>query len=440
MKDVCDRLCDKLIFRHPHVFPQVESEKMKDMKVCIVGGGAAGMLAASLIAKNGHDVSLFEKNEKLGKKIYITGKGRCNVTNATTGVEFSKNIINGTKFLMSALARFSSIDTMNFFEDNKVPLKIERGNRVFPVSDKSSDIIKALERAMKNTGVKVFFNQEVKKLLIDNNKIIGIVCDGIEYNFDAVIIATGGISYPSTGSTGDGYKFAKFVGHNIVSPVPSLCAVRLNEDKLSCIEGLSLKNVKLIAKYNQKIHFESEIGEMLFTKNGISGPLVLTMSSQINRCDFENLKIFIDFKPAISYEELITRIDRDIQALNAKQFSSLLEGLIPKSLVPIFAERLNISTTQKANQINREMRKNLVSLLKAFELKAISLEDFNQAVVTSGGVSLKEINPKNMQSKLVFGLYFIGEVLDIDALTGGFNMQLAFSTAAACASDFENLI
>lgn len=409
------------------------------MKVCIIGGGAAGMMAATLISRKGHHVTLFEKNEKLGKKIYITGKGRCNVTNALTGADFAKNIVHGQKFMMSALSKFDSTDTIAFFEDVKVPLKIERGNRVFPVSDKSSDIIKGLERAMVKAGVTVCLNSKIDKIVICDNNIAGVILDGKKLNFDAVVIATGGVSYSSTGSTGDGYEFARAASHKVVTPVPALCAIRLAESEPSQIEGLSLKNVKLIAKENEKTIFESDIGEMLFTKNGISGPLALSMSSFINRCDFSKIKIYIDFKPAISCDELIARIDKDITQIKGKQLSSLLEGFLPKSLVLIFAKRMKKEVSFKANQLSKEDRKELAKLLKTFEFDALGVEDFNQAVVTSGGVELKEINPKNMQSKLVSNLYFIGEVLDIDALTGGFNLQIAFSTAAACASDFNEI-
>ncbi len=409
------------------------------MKVCVIGGGAAGMMAATLIAKNGHEVWLFEKNEKLGKKIYITGKGRCNVTNKAVGVDFSKNIVNGQKFMMSALSKFDSSDTIKFFEDAKIPLKVERGDRVFPVSDKSSDIIKGLEKTLNVTGVKIYKNCKIDNILVKNNRVYGVIAENNEYCFDSVIIATGGISYPATGSTGDGYKFAEELGHKIISPVPALCAIKLKNNELASLEGLSLKNVKLLAKLNNKIQFESEIGEMLFTKNGVSGPLVLTASSYINRLNFESLRLYIDFKPVIKSDELMQRINRDIENLKAKQLSSLLEGFLPKSLVSIFAKRLGLELTFKANQLSREKRHELVGLLKSFELIPLSLEDFNQAVVTSGGVSLKEINPKNMESKLIKNLYFIGEVLDIDALTGGFNLQLAFSTAAACASNFDKI-
>lgn len=409
------------------------------MNVCVIGGGAAGMMCATMIARKGHEVSLFEKNEKLGKKIYITGKGRCNVTNATVGDDFLKNVVNGRKFIMGASTRFNSNDTKAFFEDLGVPLKLERGNRVFPASDKSSDIIKGLEKAMRWAGVKVFLNTPVKKVLTNEGVVTGVLTDSGELYFDAVIVATGGVSYPSTGSTGDGYNFAKSVGHTIVEPKPGLCAIILKSNELVGLQGLSLKNVKLISKLQDKTVYESEIGEMLFTHNGISGPIVLSTSSYINRCNLKEIKLYIDFKPALSIDSLLNRIDRDIIDLKAKQFSSLLEGFLPKALVKIFADRLKVSLTSKANQLDKEKRKKLASLLKNFEMTPDSLEDFNCAIITSGGINLKEVNPKYMKSKLVSGLYFIGEVLDVDALTGGFNLQIAFSTAVTCSSDFKDL-
>ncbi len=407
------------------------------MKICVIGGGASGMMCATMIARKGHDVTLFEKNEKLGKKIYITGKGRCNVTNATTGNEFLQNVVSGKKFVMGAITRFNSNDTMNFFEEVGVPLKIERGNRVFPVSDKSNDIIKGLERAMNWAGVKVFLNSNVESVVIEDSLVKSVVVNGEKYDFDRVIVATGGISYASTGSDGAGYEFAKSVGHTVIEPVPALCAIKISGNECKEVEGLSLKNVTLTSKIQDKIVYKSEIGEMLFTSNGISGPIALTTSSYINRVDFSKLKLYIDFKPALSVDALLLRIDRDIAEMKAKQVSSLLEGLLPKSMVALFLKRLDVEASMKANQLNREKRKMLVNLLKNYELLPDSLENFNQAVVTAGGVNLKEINPKYMKSKLVSNLYFIGEVLDIDALTGGFNLQLAFATAVTCASDFN---
>ncbi len=409
------------------------------MNVCVIGGGASGMMCATMIARKGHNVTLFEKNEKLGKKIYITGKGRCNVTNVSVGDDFLKNVVTGRKFVMGAVTRFNSNDTKNFFEELGVRLKLERGGRVFPESDKSSDIIKAFEKAMRWADVKVCLNSKVDNLLVDDGFVKGVCVNGENLEFDAVIVATGGVSYPATGSTGDGFRFAENVGHKVVDPVPALCAVILQDTDINELQGLSLKNVKFIAKKDAKVIYESEVGEMLFTSNGVSGPIVLSCSSFINRLDMKTLKLFIDFKPALSMDSLLNRIDRDIENLKAKQFSSLLEGFLPKSLVKIFAKRLGINLTFKANQVDKEKRKKLAFLLKNFDLTPKSLENFNSAIITAGGVNLKEINPKYMKSKLVEGLYFVGEVLDIDALTGGFNLQLAFSTAVTCASHFNDL-
>lgn len=409
------------------------------MKVCVIGGGASGMMCATMIARKGHEVTLFEKNEKLGKKIYITGKGRCNVTNIATGDDFLKNVVNGRKFVMGAITRFNSNDTRDFFEELGVKLKIERGGRVFPESDKSSDIIKAMEKAMRWAGVDVKLKSSVEKIITNDNIVSAVVVNGEQLSFDAVVVATGGISYPATGSTGDGYKFAGELGHTIVNPKSGLCAMITSDEDIKELQGLSLKNVKIIAKEKDKIIHESEVGEMLFTDRGVSGPIVLSCSSYVNKYDLNNVELFIDFKPALSIDALMNRLDRDIENLKAKQFSSLLEGFLPKSLVKVFAKRLDVNLTFKANQLSREKRKNLVFLLKNFELKLKTLENFDSAIITSGGVNLKEINPKYMKSKLVSGLYFIGEVLDIDALTGGYNLQLAFSTAVTCASDFKDL-
>lgn len=406
------------------------------MKVCIIGGGPAGMMAGIKIAEKGHDVTLFEKNEKLGKKLYITGKGRCNITNAVTGPEFLANVVSNPKFFMSSEVRFNSSDTMGFFEELGVPLKIERGNRVFPISDKSSDIIKALETRLKRLNVNIKLNSVVENVIIQDNIVKGVVVNSEELTFDKVIVATGGVSYKSTGSTGDGYKFAQVSNHRIISPVQALVPIIHNNKELISIEGLSLKNVVIFAKLNTKEIYRSEIGEMLFTHDGISGPLVLSLSSYINRCDFNKLKLFIDFKPALSFDALVNRINRDIVELKSKQVSSLFAGLLPKNLIPIFIKRLNIKASDKANQLTSKQREEICDLLKNFEIIPKSLGSFDCAVVTAGGVSTKDISPKSMQSKIVNGLYFIGEVLDLDALTGGFNLQIAFSTAVSCASDF----
>lgn len=407
------------------------------MKVCIIGGGAGGMMTGLMIAKKGHQVILLEKNDKLGKKIYITGKGRCNVTNAVTGNEFLANVVRNPKFIMSSEVRFNSQDTMNLFEELGVPLKIERGNRVFPQSDKASDITKALEKGLKKYNVQIKLNSEVSEILTKDNVACGVkLKSGEEILSDAVIVATGGISYPLTGSTGDGYKFATETGHRIVETVPGLVGILTKDQDLHALSGLSLKNVRLFAMQGSKEIFKSDIGEMLITGNGISGPLALTLSSYINRISPENVEIYIDFKPALDDFALFLRIERDIKELKSKQFSSLLEGLLPKSLAEVFAKRLGISKTKKVSQLTKEERENLCKMLKNFRLKFDRLDDIERAVITSGGVSTKDIKPKSMESKIISKLYFVGEVVDVDALTGGFNLQLAFSMASACASDF----
>ncbi len=407
------------------------------MKVIVIGGGASGCFASILIASKGHDVTLIEKNEKLGKKLYITGKGRCNLTNAVTGGEFLKNVVTNQKFIMSSLVRFNSNDTMGYFKELGVPLKIERGNRVFPESDKASDITRAMERRLHTLGVNIMLNTNVESVIVSDGHASGVLLGGNKkLNADAVVVATGGKSYHLTGSTGDGYKFAEETGHRIVEPVPALCAILLNDKDLEKLSGLSLKNVKLVARVKDKIAYETEVGEMLFTGSGVSGPLVLTMSSHINRILPQNLVLSIDFKPALDNFALFQRVNRDIVSLKAKQFSSLLGLLLPQSLIDVFAHRLKINKTKKVSQLSQEERQNLVSLLKNFPLDMKSLDDIDRAVVTSGGVNVKDLKPKSMESKLVSKLYFIGEVIDVDAHTGGFNLQLAFSTASSCASDF----
>lgn len=410
------------------------------MDVCVIGGGASGMMCATMIARKGHIVDLYEKNEKLGKKLFITGKGRCNVTNIAVGDDFLKNVVRGKKFVMGAITRFNSKDTMAFFDDVSVPLKVERGNRVFPVSDKSSDIIKGLEKAMRWAGVNVFLNTPVQDIYsLEEGVISGIVVNGNKVPYDAVIVATGGVTYPSTGSTGDGYKFAKELGHTVVDPVPALCAIKINDEECGELNGLALKNVKLTAKNDKKVVYESDIGEMNFISYGISGPIVLSCSSYICREDFSKLKLIIDLKPSLSAETLENRIDREIVNLKSKTVLSLLELLLPKAMVSVFASRLNLDLREKANQLNKEKRKKIAFLLKNYEFLPSSLDIFDCSIITAGGVNLKEINPKYMKSKLFNNLYFIGEVLDIDALTGGYNIQLAFSTAVTCASDFKDL-
>ena len=406
------------------------------MKVCVIGGGPAGMMAAIKIAEKGHNVFLFEKNEKLGKKLYITGKGRCNLTNAVIGNQFLENVVNNSKFFMGAEVRFNSKDTYDFFSSLGVPLKTERGNRVFPVSDKSSDIIKALENRLKRLKVEINLNTKVENIVCDNGKICGIQVNGENVPFDSVIVATGGMSYSSTGSTGDGYKFAQNSGHRIIEPIQALVPIILKDNDLKTLEGVSLKNVVIKAKLLNKDYYISDVGEMLFTSSGVSGPLVLSLSSFINRLDLNKVMLYIDFKPGLTKDMLINRINRDIIALKSKQVSSLMSGLLPKALVPIFLKRVQIKSTEKANQLSAVNREKICDYLKNFELTPKALASFDYAIVTAGGVNVKDVSPKSMESKVVKGLYFIGEVLDLDALTGGFNLQIAFSTAVTCASNF----
>jgi len=407
------------------------------MKVCIVGGGASGMMASVMLARRGANVSLLEKNSELGKKILITGKGRCNLTNVATGEEFLANVVRGKKFLISAERKFSSQQTIKFFEELGVKLKVERGGRVFPESDSAKTINSAFKHALTNAGVEVITNFSVKSIVKQGDKFTVSNAKGDSLSgFDACVIATGGVSYPGTGSTGDGYDFAKAFGHSIISIKPALNGIETVES-VKHLEGLTLKNVKLRAFNEEKQIFESEIGEMLFTAVGVSGPLVLTASSFINRSDVTRLSI--DFKPALIISQLEDRIDREIKLAPSKQITSLLSWLLPKRLVPEFLLRLGVSQNLKLNQMSREIRSKLIVLLKDFTLTFRRVEDIITSVITSGGVSLDEINPKDMSSKRENGLYFIGEVLDCDALTGGFNLQIAFMTANACAnSEFLN--
>lgn len=401
------------------------------MKICIVGGGASGLMAAALLSESEHEILLIEKNEKPGKKIYITGKGRCNFTNFCSNEEFIKNIITNPKFMYSAISSFTPQDTISFFKKKGLKVKCERGNRMFPESDKSSDVIRALSSFSKN--VKTCYQTKAQSLIVNGDKIAGLKTDNGTIDCDVVIIATGGKSYPSTGSDGDGYRFAKSVGHTVVEPKPALVALVSPNSICKELEGLSLKNVSVTAYAGGK-EVANEFGEMIFTSNGVSGPCILTISSKICRKNFQNCYISIDLKPALSYEMLDNRILRDFSDNIGKHFKNSLDGLLPKSLIPVIIKLSGINPEKKVNQITQEERKRLINLLKEFKIEISSLAPFTQAVITSGGVSVKEVNPKTMESKLVNGLYFIGEVLDVDALTGGFNLQIAFSTAASAAN------
>lgn len=398
-------------------------------KVVVVGGGAAGMMAAYQAAKNGHKVILVDKNEKLGKKIYITGKGRCNLTNAGELEEIFNNIMTNRKFLYSALYSFTNENVINFFETNGMKTKIERGNRVFPVSDHSSDVISTVAKALRKNKVDIRLFTPVKDLIITNDKACGVLLEnGEKIMCDSVIIATGGLSYPSTGSTGDGYRFAKDSGHTINKCEPSLVPMNIKEEWVKELQGLSLRNVN-VRIINGKKKLYNELGEMLFTHFGVSGPLILSASAMINRKYFdENLKIIIDLKPALDVEQLNKRILRDFEEELNKQYKNSLNKLLPSKLVPVVINLSGIDPDKQVNTITKEERQKLAYLLKNLEISFNGFRGWNEAIITKGGISVKDINPSTMESKIVSNLYFCGEVLDLDALTGGYNLQIAWST------------
>ena len=380
-------------------------------------------------------MDLFEANEKLGKKLYITGKGRCNVTNACEPNEVLGNVVSNNKFLYSSLYSFTSYDTITFFENLGVPIKIERGNRAFPESDKSSDVISALKRYLDKSGVNVMLNTKVLDVQKINNLFIINTISGMYKDYDATIICTGGCTYSATGSTGDGLKLAEKFGHTITPIKAGLVPILIKDNFVKSLEGLSLKNVTLKAYVKNK-PFKEFFGEMLFTSNGISGPIALSLSSYITKQ--EDVRLFLDFKPALSYEKLLARLNRDILQLKEKQVNTLMQGLLPKAFVNVFLKRLNIDCSRKNKTLLAREIEQIVSLLKCFELQYNGLDKLDFGIITSGGVSVKEIDPKTMQSKIISGLYFAGEVIDIDALTGGFNLQLAWSTAMTVANNIKS--
>ena len=406
-------------------------------KVIIVGGGAAGMLASIIAAKNGCAVTLFEKNEKLGKKVYITGKGRCNVTNNCDPEELLQAVMSNPKFLYSAFYSFTSQDMMQLLEDAGVSLKTERGNRVFPVSDHSSDIIHGLEQLMKKYGVQIHLRSEVKNLLTENGIVTGIqLTDNKVYTADAVIVATGGLSYPTTGSTGDGYRFAVETGHTVTECMPSLVPLTTKEAYIPLMKGLSLRNVELTIKRGKKTVYQ-DFGEMMFTHFGITGPLVLSASAKIGKFlqKGEELSAYLDLKPALSHEQLDDRILREFSSAQNKQFKNVIGVLFPSSLTPVIIGLGPIPEDKVIHDISREERLAFGSLIKAFPFTITGLGGFSEAVITRGGVSVREIQPGTMESKKIKNLYFIGEVLDLDAMTGGYNLQIAWSTAYLAATD-----
>ena len=389
------------------------------------------MFAAAVAAQKGCEVFLFEKNEKLGKKLYITGKGRCNVTNDCGPEELLSAVVRNRKFLYSAFYTFGSRDMMDFLEKAGVPLKTERGNRVFPVSDHSSDIIRALERRIREYGVHIRLKSTVKSLYTDNGRVSGLYLqDGSLHRGDAVIVATGGISYPSTGSDGDGYRFAGECGLQVTEPAPSLVPLRTKEEYIPRMQGLSLKNVTLTVKNGKKILYQ-DFGEMMFTHSGITGPLVLSASAHIGDALKKQgeLPAFIDLKPALTEEQLDARILREFETGKNKQFKNVISVLFPASLTPVMVEIGGIPPEKPVHEISREERHHFGSLIKNFPVTVTGLGEFKEAVITRGGVAVKEISPSTMESKKMPGLYFAGEVLDLDAVTGGYNLQIAWSTA-----------
>ena len=407
--------------------------------VCVIGGGAAGLMAAYAAAKNGHNVLLFEKNEKLGKKIYITGKGRCNFTNDVSPDEFFCNIVRGEKFLRGSIYAFPPQRTISFFEQYGLSVKIERGNRAFPTSDHASDVTKTLEKACKTVGVELRLNEKVEKIICDKSNMsdIGIMSRVVElrtekgeYPCDVAIVATGGLSYPSTGSTGDGYIFAGELGHGVTDLKCGLCGLNTKDDFCKELQGLTLKNVAFSVKSSGKTVYE-EFGEMLFTHFGISGPIVLSASSLVNRLPMEKLTAYIDLKPALDEQTLDKRLLRDFEKYKNKRIVNGLAELLPQKLIPVILSICGICQEKAVNAITKAERTMLVKTLKGLPIKVSGLRGFNEAIITSGGVEISEINPKTMESKKVSGLKFCGEVLDVDAFTGGFNMQIAFATGYA---------
>lgn len=418
---------------------------MRELELIVIGAGAAGMMAAISAAQNGipgDKILVLERNEKPGKKIYITGKGRCNLTNACEMEELFLNVPRQAKFLYSAFYTFSNEQVIEFFERAGMKTKVERGNRVFPVSDHASDVIGALKRMMDRLDIQVEYHARVRQVLARDGAVCGVALEnGSEYHAGRVLIATGGMSYPTTGSSGDGYEFARSLGHTITEIRPSLVPFTVADEDVISMQGLAPKNVHvqmIDPMHPKKVLFEG-FGEMLFTHFGVSGPLVLSASSVVNEEIAKGaLTLLIDWKPALSEEQLDKRLLKDFEENHNKQFKNALSGLAPAKLLPVLINRSGIQEEKKVNEITREERKALIRCLKAFSVTVTGLRDFNEAIITRGGIALKEVNPSTMESRLVQGLYFAGEVLDLDALTGGFNLQIAWSTgylAGLCAAE-----
>lgn len=399
-------------------------------KVIIIGGGAAGMMAAVGAAGCGHQVQIYEKNEKLGKKIYITGKGRCNVTNACDMETLFQNMVSNPKFLYSSFYGFSNFDIMDMLEQGGCPLKTERGSRVFPVSDKSSDVIQAFSGKLKELGVEIHLREEVKGLILEDGRCQGVFLkrENKKVLADAVIVATGGLSYPTTGSTGDGYRFAKEAGHTVTQLLPALVPFCTEERVVKELQGLALRNIEVTILNGTKEVYRG-FGEMLFTHFGVSGPVMLSASSFVAKAlKKQKLVLSIDLKPALTPEQLDVRLLREFDEFANKQFKNSLIHLYPSKLIPVIVERTGIPPEKKVNELTKEERQRMIETTKKFKLTLTGLRDYNEAIITQGGISVKEINPGTMESKSTSGLYFAGEVLDLDGVTGGFNLQIAWST------------
>ena len=398
-------------------------------RIAVIGAGPAGLLAAAYAKNENTSVEIFDGNEKVGKKLFLTGKGRCNITNIASKEEFMQNIPRNPRFLYSAFNTFFNSDIISIIEKNGVPTKVERGGRVFPASDKSSDVIKALLKFVNGRGVHINLNTRIRSIEKTDAGFLLNMYDGTSAGFDSVIIATGGVSYPSTGSTGDGYEFARSFGHTVTRTVPSLISLITEEKWTGELAGLSLKNVVLTA-YKGKNKVYSELGEMLFTHTGVSGPLVLSASTRIAD-EPQGAKLFIDMKPALDEATLEARVLRDMEQNKHRQMKNAIQGLLPSRMVPIVLMLAGIDPEKTTDSFTKAERRQLVAVLKSIPLNVKAASDISEAIITRGGINIKEVNPKTMESKLVPGLYFAGEVLDVDAYTGGFNLQIAYSTGVA---------
>lgn len=403
-------------------------------RIGIIGAGAAGLFAAGIAGMSGKSVLVFEKNKKAGRKLLITGKGRCNITNDCSMEELMANIPGNGRFLYSVLNKFNNRDIMAFFESINVPVKTERGNRVFPVSDRSLDVVRALVDYAGSNGARFLYGSRVSEICCEEGRVTGIKLESNDYyELDSVILATGGLSYPMTGSDGDGYRLAKALGHTVTELKPSLVPLETEESWVPELQGLSLKNVGLTAFDNKGSKVYHEQGEMLFTHFGVSGPMVLSASRHIMDCGYKGAYFLIDLKPALDEEKLDLRLQRDFSKYSRKQFCNSLSDLLPKSIIPVFVKLSGIPAEKPVNQITKAERKELVRLLKGIKVTVSKPRPIDEAIVTAGGISTKEINPSTMESKLMKGLYFAGEIIDVDAYTGGFNLTIAFSTAYTAA-------